>query len=186
VALKLPWQTILIEIFTIVLGVMLALALNQWRENRNNDALVNIALENVLRELESNQEVLALIHENNTRVLDASAADSAEDSFIPGLQLQETAWETLQFTGVSVYVDYNTILVTSNAYSTQKLYKQIGTIMTGAAMNAAALSGTQAGNAGANNSNSAFRGYQQLLVDIEALLLSNYGEALAHLKTRPR
>ena len=39
---KLPLQKLLIEVFSIVLGVLLALAMNQWREARANRALAAV------------------------------------------------------------------------------------------------------------------------------------------------
>ncbi len=58
-------KTIMIEVFSIVLGVMLALGVSEWQQEREYAQLTDIALANVARELRSNLEVLSRIHENN-------------------------------------------------------------------------------------------------------------------------
>ena len=54
-------KTILIEVFSIVLGVMLALGVSEWQQEREYAQLADTALANVARELESNLEVLTRI-----------------------------------------------------------------------------------------------------------------------------
>ena len=43
-AKDLPVQELLVEVFSIVLGVLLALAMNQWRESRSQRAQADSAL----------------------------------------------------------------------------------------------------------------------------------------------
>ena len=64
----------LLEIFSIVLAVLLALGVSEWQEDRRESELAAIALENVRMELESNRTTLEVIHENNTKTIDAAAA----------------------------------------------------------------------------------------------------------------
>lgn len=72
---KLPIQTLLIEVFSIVLGVLLALAMNEWREQRAHQSQVKAALQNISHELRSNLDVLTAIHENNVATVDAIAGE---------------------------------------------------------------------------------------------------------------
>ena len=184
-----PIQTLLIEVFSIVLGVLLALAMNEWREQRSHQSQAESALQNISNELRSNLELLTLLHENNTVTLSAMSAEQDAEpdedrNFIPGLQLRETSWETLLSTGVSNYVKYETMLMLSETYSMQSIYKQTGMQLTEAAMNVAAyatVSGTDVNN---EHFQSQFINYFEILVSIEGVLLKSYREVIDHLDQR--
>ena len=183
---RLPIQTLLIEVFSIVLGVLLALALNEWREQHSHQSQADSALQNISNELRANLELLTLLHENNTATIAAMSEEQdvepeKDRNFIPGLQLRETAWETLLSTGLSNYVDYETILMLSETFSMQSIYKQTGMQLTEAAMNVAAyatVSGTDVNNLHFQRQ---FVGYFEMLVRIEEELLKSYREVIDHL-----
>lgn len=184
-----PIQKLAIEVFSIVLGVLLALAVNEWNEQRSHEIQADSALQNISNELLSNLEVLKLIHENNTATVDAIMAEPDSESeenrnFIPGLQLQETAWDTLLSTGLSNYVQYERILVLSRAYSMLGLYKNTGMQLTNAAMTAsayAAATGTEVDN---DSLAKKFINYFELLLQIEEILLASFQEALDQLDSK--
>jgi hypothetical protein len=184
-----PIQKLAIEVFSIVLGVLLALAVNEWNEQRSHEIQANSALQNISNELISNLEVLKLIHENNTATVDAITAEQDSESeknqnFIPGLQLQETAWDTLLSTGLSNYVQYERILVLSRAYSMLGLYKNTGLQLTNAAMTAsayAAATGTQVDNDAFTKE---FINYFEMLLQIEEILLTSFQESLDQLDSQ--
>jgi len=118
------WSTpaLVLEVFSIVLGVLLALGLSEWADERQNQKLANSALLNIYREVDSNHKTLKIIHANNVQTIDAIGLQSTPDagesrSIIPGSQLQETAWEALLATGLSGHVDYDTMLTLSQLYS---------------------------------------------------------------------
>jgi len=183
---KIPFQKLLIEVFSIVLAVLLALGVNQWREQEANEALARTALANVASELESNLKLLTLINTNNAAALE-SISDQEDDEpvvFVPGLQLQEIAWESLLSTGVSTYVDYSTILMISETYSIQDVYKGLGAQVTQAEMTATAFSVAMGTVVDDRILRSEFVGYFELLVQIELQLLESYGLAMEALKMR--
>jgi hypothetical protein len=170
-------------VFSIVLGVLLALALSEWAEEREKQTLAKSALLNISREIGSNLETLKFIHENNVRTVDAISSQSKSDadesrSIIPGIQLQETAWEAFLATGLSGYVNYDTILTLSKMYAMQRVYKQTGMLLTESAMNATAYAVAIGTKVDDRHFQEQFIGYFQLLTQIEALLLSSYGDAL--------
>lgn len=55
---RLPLAAIGLEIFSIVLAVLLALGVNEWREARNNQQLAKTALRSVAEEARSNRSIL--------------------------------------------------------------------------------------------------------------------------------
>jgi hypothetical protein len=129
---KIPFPILAIEVFSIVLGVMLALWASEWSNDRANQKLANKAMLNIAHEFENNHGLLTLLHNNNVAVvsyLEGSDPESSELSFIPGLQLQNTAWTTFLNTGVSSYIDYNTILQIAEVYSIHEIYKTFGSQM---------------------------------------------------------
>ncbi|MEJ2084903.1 MAG: hypothetical protein P8Y44_04395 [Acidobacteriota bacterium] len=179
----LPLQKLLVEIFSIVLGVLLALAMNQWRESRSQRAQADTALANIVLEIRSNRELLAQLHDNNAKALHeigAAAEDESEQtSFVPGLQLQDVAWNTLLTTGVSGFVDYQIILGLAETYSIQSVYKDLGRQIIEAELSSAAYSVAAGTTIDEQRKLREFSGFLELLVAIENQLLASYEEALA-------
>jgi len=186
---KLPsLPALAVEFFSIVLGVLLALGLSEWVEEREHQALARSALVNVTQEIGSNLKTLILIHDNNVETIAILKAptDQRSDqprSIIPGLQLQETAWDALVAAGHSSYIKYDTLLTLSATYSLQEVYKHTATQLSDAAMSATAYSvalGTVVDDAHLQEQ---FMGYFELLVQIESHLLDAYRNALDSLDT---
>ena len=172
-----------LEVFSIVLGVLLALGLSEWAGDRENHRLAKSALLNISKEISSNLETLTIIHDNNVQTVNAITAQSESNvdesrSFIPGMQLQEIAWEAFLATGMSGYVNYDTILGLSKMYAIQRVYKQTGMQMSESAMNATAYATALGTTVDERHFQEQFIGYFQLLTQIEAQLLDSYLETL--------
>jgi len=177
-------QRLVIEVFGIVLGVMLALAVNEWREQRTHRTQVEAALRNVAAELGANREQLTAIHANNTEtlaLLTVGGADHEDRQFVPAIQLKDTAWRTLRTTGVANHVDYETILTLSETYAIQDVYKMTGGYLLEAVMNmtgSAVVAGIEVDN---DRFSALFAEYFDLLVGMEEQLLESFDEAEGHL-----
>ena len=76
-----PLKSLLLEVASIVLGVLLALAVNEWQQDREKAELAHTALTNIASELAANAAILESIHDNNVSTIDAvnAAAGSEED-----------------------------------------------------------------------------------------------------------
>jgi ABC-type proline/glycine betaine transport system permease subunit len=173
---------IALEVFSIVLAVLLALAVSEWQEDRNNVERANIAITNVRAELQSNLEVLQIISPINTRVVEAIAAekiDEMEDaSVIPGVQMRTSAWQTLGSTGSSNYIDYDLLIVLSKLYSLLEVYMQVAYSFINSNMDMAATA-TAMGTSVDNDLFSVnFLTYFQMLVQIETALIEAHQEAI--------
>ena len=169
--------------FSIVLGVLLALGFSEWADERQNQTLANSALLNIRREVVSNLDTLKIIHENNVQTIDAISSQTTPDadesrSIIPGLQLQETGWEALLATGLSGHVDYDTMLTLSKLYSFQSVYKQTGMQLSASAMSATAYATAMGTSVDNRHFQEQFIGYFRLLTLIEEQLLGTYRDAL--------
>lgn len=171
-------QGLLVEVFSIVLGVLLALGLSEWSEERQHIEQANIALTNVVSEIQDNKALLNMIHEINTATLAAmnapSSSDAQNQNFIPGLQLQETAWEAFLSTGLSNYASYDDVLALSKLYSIQKIYKQTGQQLVESSMNMSAYAVVLEKDVDNDEFQKQFLSYFTMLASIESELLLSY------------
>ncbi|GAB4374039.1 MAG: hypothetical protein Kow0042_18370 [Calditrichia bacterium] len=174
----------LVEIFSIVLGVLLALGLNAWQEHQANQSLAHMALINVANEIRSNMKILNQIHQNNQKVVEQMASHSKDQKeeparFIPGLQLKSTSWETLISTGVINFVDYKLVLKLSELYSIQEVYQQSGMMLTEAAMNMSAYATVLGKEVDDEMFQNQFEDYLRMMLTIEEEILNHFPQVLS-------
>jgi len=156
----------------------LALAVNEWNEDRVNQQKARQAVNNIANELKSNLKLIKIIHANNAAIVNLSeqpedSTTSEEKRFIPGLQIQDIAWQTLISTGISAHLDYDTLYMISEIYSIQQIYKTFGFQTINNMMNTNAL--VNAINpTKTNNVNHLFTDNMALVVEIEKALLILY------------
>ncbi|MFC1784810.1 hypothetical protein ACFL0J_04190 [Candidatus Neomarinimicrobiota bacterium] len=170
-----------IELFSVVLGVILALMLNQWSENRSIDKKVNIALSNVANEIQANSKILKIIHKQNALVFQDSTEMDNNDSnntFTPAIQLQETAWNTFLSTGLSTNIDYELLLLLSQVYSIQGVYKSFGNKVVESYLNITALSILLGDESNETEIDEQIKNNLEMVFNAEGPLLELYSEAL--------
>jgi hypothetical protein len=179
------FRAIFVEVVSIVLGVLLALAVNEWRAQRIHDSEAESALQNIKNEVISNQKTLDAIHANNLTTVELMKEKSGggEDrKFIPGMQLKSSAWQTLLSTGTSNYVDYETILVLSDTYSLQEIYTKTGQMLTESAMNMSAYAVAQGTDIDNDRFSKQFSDYMNMIVQVEEELLKSYRKSIERLE----
>ncbi len=129
---------IMIEIFSIVFAVLLALAVNQWRENRASRVLAHDALHKIAQEMHKNSALIESILPIHQTFLDTVQvvidkidrgelppdADLEDLQFIP-IFLRDTAWQAAIATQALVHVDYEIVNVISEAYTYQDAYQKL-------------------------------------------------------------
>ena len=124
------------EVFSVVLAVLLALFVNEWRQDRADQKLAERALTGVMDEVRSNRDELASTVVDHQASLDTlhgaiAAIDAgAIDSLGGSLQydvalLKGTAWETARMTQVIIYMDYDVVAQLSGIYELQGLYMRL-------------------------------------------------------------
>jgi hypothetical protein len=173
---------IALEVFSIVLGVLLALAVSEWQEQRNNEARAQLALANVRTELQSNLDLLEIIYPNNSRVVESissgESSGSKDATVVPGVQLRSSAWQTLASTGLSNYIDYDVLVGLSQLYAMIDVYRQTAYTFISANMSTSATA-TALGTSVDNDLFSQnFLAYFQMLVQIEATLIDAHRKAI--------
>lgn len=126
-----------VEVFSIVLGVLLALGVNEWREARAEDELAERALAQIRGEVERNDRVVEERHPYHAAALDSLrsyAADldpqlgvddvhRARLGFPRGGQfapLFSSAYEAARSSGALAHVDYETLSLLSSIYEMQE------------------------------------------------------------------
>ena len=138
-----------IEIFSIVFAVLLALAVNEWRQARNDQKMVNAALIGIQGEIQQNKFFL----ENRlpyylqmTTTIDSmlnaghSRGNSAHDA-IPGWKglspplLQSSAYQATIATQAFATMDFETASSLSRLYAFQDLYYRLVDRLMAAALN---------------------------------------------------
>jgi hypothetical protein len=174
-----------IELFSVVLGVLLALMLNQWSENRSIDKKVNIALSNIASELQANTKILGIVHKQNSLIFqDSTETDDSDSSntFTPAIQLQDTAWNTFLSTGLSTNVEYELLLVLSQVYSIQDVYKSFGNKVVESYLNITALTILLGDESNETAIDDQIKENLEMVYNAEEPLLELYSEALNKLE----
>lgn len=119
------WKRFALEIASIIMGVLIALAVDEWNEEREYRAQARSAIQNLQAEMQNNLAILEIIHPENAAALAAvESGDTADDTtqIRPGLVLQDAAWKTLISSGVSRHVAYDQLFEISEIYTMQALY----------------------------------------------------------------
>lgn len=122
------WELAL-EAVMVVFAVLVALAVDEWRQEGELEARVERARSAVLAELTSNRDELRVgmasvdaMYEGVIEMLDRLDAGEALTQGSLGAELpdfSDAAWETARVTGVVAYMDYALVLQTARVYETQ-------------------------------------------------------------------
>lgn len=128
---------VLFESFLIVISILVALALDEWREQRQDDDMVHHALLNFVSEINQNKIRIDDATPFNQGLLDVLQGNyereevSSIDDFVMMLGsytpvvLQSTAWDTALATGSLAKMDYNLVSALSLTYNMQNRYQSV-------------------------------------------------------------
>ncbi len=129
---KLP--ELLIEAGSVAFAVLLALFVDQWRENRSNIQLAERAEESIMAEVRNNLErleaqalardsLVAYTRDVRQALVDDEPLESIDVNYTPAL-LARTAWETAQVTRALHFIDYDKVARIGRIYEVQELYEE--------------------------------------------------------------
>lgn len=127
---------VVFESALITISIVVALALDEWRDNRQDQEIVERAIVNFLAEVRQNKarvedsapfnsglrDVLARRYASG-EIGSVSEFVSTVESYAPEV-LQVTAWETALATGALAKMDYDVVSAMSLTYSLQTRYQQ--------------------------------------------------------------
>jgi len=127
---------VIFESALITVSILLALGLDEWRENRETEATIRHAMSNFLSEIRQNKarvDDAAPFNQGLHDVVDQRYKNgdiqtmsdfiSIMDSYSP-VVLQSTAWETALATGSLAEMDYGLVSALSLTYGLQSRYEQ--------------------------------------------------------------
>lgn len=126
----------LAESALIVFGVLLALVLNEWREEVSRRERTALAMAAVRAELEQNRALVAEARAYHERLAASFAASAERGDALPDQRLAtegllspgrvlRTAWESAQQGELLAEVPYPTVLALSRAYARQAEYEEL-------------------------------------------------------------
>lgn len=127
---------VIFESALITVSILLALGLDEWRENRQNEEMVEQAMYSFLSEIRQNKARVddsAPFNRGLSDVLSKRHAEGGIDStneFVSIMEsyspavLQSTAWETALATGSLAKMNYNLVTALSLTYNLQLRYQQ--------------------------------------------------------------
>jgi hypothetical protein len=122
---------ILLEAFSVVFAVLLALGVDDWQEARRNEEMAAYARRSITAELTANERELREAQQDNRVMLrhlrqqlaarDTSSGTIRFDVDMNVAQLTSPAWSLAQATQALRYMDYDWLLRTSRLYDFQAL-----------------------------------------------------------------
>lgn len=127
---------VLLEAILIVFGVLIALGLNEWRQNRNQAERAQIALKSIRDEIQSNRDrVTASLEYHRSRIDTLAALRGGSDDRTPSPRLfpkgfiypapvLDIAWKSAQTANVVDRLPYPTVLTIARIYAEQEHYNE--------------------------------------------------------------
>lgn len=116
-----PWGLLSVEALLVVLSVLLALALNSWREGRINEALALRSLQSVVDEADVNCSRIRIFQEYHRSVADREREPEGTQV---GL-IRNDAWNSAQSTGAASYIDYDIAATIGKVHAYQADHRTI-------------------------------------------------------------
>ncbi len=132
------WRAILLETFFLVLGVLLALAANNWRESRNNSLRVEMARTSIIDELATNHTAIEAAIAYHSQIMDTlykfmqihgqrpnqtPGVDVFHKGFTNPASTLSSAWDAATGAGITEYMPYDELVLISRIYRQQEKYE---------------------------------------------------------------
>lgn len=122
---RIPWAQLFTEAVLVVLSVLLALALNSWRQGEINEDLAAQALHNIENEIRANKAQVEEALSYHEMLIDTLQSKNAPSGIaLKSAFIQNNAWETAQATQAITYLNYNLASHASQIHELQEMYKQ--------------------------------------------------------------
>ncbi len=122
---------VFVEILGVVFAVLIALAVDEMWQSRENEELGRDADARVLAEIEANREEVRSSSEANTALLEAVQRSLGQSPDSAGLDvdyslslLSRAAWDAAGLTGAIRFMDFDRVSSFSRLYDLQALYQE--------------------------------------------------------------
>ena len=138
---KTSLNTLLVEVLSIIIAVILGFVVNEWRENMNNKVKAQAALSKIAIEIEQNKKQLTEKQEYYRQMVNVlDSLNSAKEKNIEGKisslpnwkgfnppLLSSSSFKTASTLGVFSYIDFDTADQIAKVYLLQDVLQQLGT-----------------------------------------------------------
>src|SRR5689334_1760879 len=122
---RIPWLKFGLETFFVVLGVLLALALDEWRQGRRDQEVVVLALRNIRNEIQANrpevQRALDLHRELLGRLKEAPEISVP----LQPAMIRNNAWQAAQSSQAAARMDFSSVAALSKMEELQEDYQSL-------------------------------------------------------------
>ncbi|MEO1050688.1 MAG: hypothetical protein AAFX87_08675 [Bacteroidota bacterium] len=127
---------ILLEIPAVIIAVLLALGLNSWKQDRDDKAMAQKSLQNIIFEIQNNLSAVKESIEDNDQArpyldstmarIDSGAQDIDFDISYDHSILSSAAWESANLTGAINHLDTKLVIDIADLYRIQDIYMNMG------------------------------------------------------------
>lgn len=124
---------ILLEIFSVILAVLVALGVNQWQEDKENAELAQLARSKIEAEVQSNLDELeeagtkiqSLLAQLRGTIQKIEAGGEGQIGLLfPVAVLSSSAWDTSKSTQALNYMDFEWVMRVGRVYDLQSIHHQ--------------------------------------------------------------
>ena len=134
---RIHFPTLVAEILSVIFAVLMALAVDEWWEGRENQQLAERMTEAVARELRDNRRKLLEEGIDGDPAVVLARVDSAVAAFRAGREpdslgiqwgvslLTSAAWETAQVTRATQYMELDRVVDLARVYEMQGFYDEV-------------------------------------------------------------
>ncbi len=132
---RLNIQRLIFEFISVSFAVLIALLVNQWREDHNNGKLAEKAIFNIEQELHENKDAMDILIPSHKSILsqidsiigtkekNISTVDS--NISIDVTLISSSAWEMAEITNAIFYLDFDDANKMAKVYNLQSYYESI-------------------------------------------------------------
>ncbi|GEM_PF-3154450 len=119
---------IILQVVVVVISILLALAVDEWRDNKQQQELADRAQKGVIEELKANQKELAGTLATNDSIFQLLVpflqGKQKFDGGVPfsAAQLSSAAWHMAQGTQALHRIDFNRLLLFARTHELQSVY----------------------------------------------------------------
>lgn len=122
---RIPWLKLGVETFFVVLGVLLALALDEWRQDRREQEVVVLALQNIREEIRSNRaEVQRALGHHLDLLRRLKETPDMAVALRPAM-VRNNAWQAAQSSQAATRMDFSAVAAFSRMEELQEVYHRL-------------------------------------------------------------
>lgn len=124
---RIPWALLFVEAAVVVLSVLLAFGVRNWRQNEKNEKLAQLALQNLVQEIRYNKRGIKRALPKHVSRLDTLLSKNPPPIglYFYRAYVQNSAWKTAQNIGAVPYMNFAIVREASEIYRFQKRYNDL-------------------------------------------------------------